>query len=444
MSKSEVDCYPRSRSWRPFVCAALAAAIVGLAGGVHAAGLFLPVNSGDAASGGVAVAKAVSERHHEAAVPVAWERRVRIAHRELAAARNAVEGAGAGRLQLDVKDGLRLDVVVERTAPTKGGHSLSGRVAGESVGFVTLVVHEEAVAGTIWTPNAAYELEHIDGGVHTLREVTNAQPIRCATAAFSEVTPAVALTGSGDDDGSVVDILIVWTPEYEEWTGEQDVLLHIDTLIAYTNDAFERSGALVSLNLVGARKLDQDGYTNDVRDQFGSLRDPNDGLWDYVHEWRDALGADLVHMLTRARGGARAGGAFGIGGHIPFVFAHEIGHNMGLNHDRGDVNARGTGGTPGGYAYGFSIRLRDPTSDAGVCAQTFMSLGYKCIGDEARGGGQGLPFYATPWRYHPENGRPLGVTRFSKERGFLDGPADAVLAINRNRHRVANLRNRPQ
>ena len=422
MSRSEVDGHPQC--WQLFVRKALGTAVVGLASGLHAAGLFLPVDSVDAASGGVAAAKSVSERHDGAAAPAAWERRVRIAHRELTVARDAIEGAGVGRLQLDVKDGLRLDVVVERTAPTKWGYSLSGRVAGGSVGFVTLVVHEEAVAGTVWTPDSAYELKHMGGGVHALQDVTNTPTLRCA-AEPSGFTSAAAPAQSGVDDGSVVDILVVWLPDYEEkfTSGEPDVLLNVDMQIAYTNDAFERSGALVRLNLVGARKVVDPGPTHIP--YILQLVRPNDGHMDRVHEWRDALGADLVFLLGPP-GRPLVDCPFGIAGEYPSVFAHEIGHCLGVAHERSEA---GLGFT---YNYGFpTIGFHDTNRDARACDHTIMSYDIECGGF--------VPFYASPWRYHPEDGHPLGVTRFSRVRG-VRGPADAVLAINRNRHRVANLR----
>ena len=214
--------------------------------------------------------------------------------------------------------------------------------------------------------------------------------------------------------------MVVWTPEAEEEYGgsRPQVLSRIDLMIAYANDAFERSGAFVSLNLVGAEKVDYVETESSARDLV-RLFEPDDGHMDGVHEQRDALGADLVYLLT-ARGGGRAfaPGQFSLGS--SGSFAHEVGHNMGLGHDR----------LSGGADYFFSTGF---TTEH--CLRTIMSYGSNCN----RHNVHTLPFYASPWRYDPVHGEPLGVTRFAKQRG-AHGPAEAVLALNRNRHRTANYR----
>ena len=417
--ESRPQCLAPARHLKRLVGATLGAVALALTGGVYAGGLFLPVGTTDAVPRSIKVG------------PDGRERRVRIARQELSAVRDDVAGGGAARLLLNVVDGAQLDVVVERTVPTKWGYSLSGRVAGGGVGFVTLVVHEDAAAGSIWTPEAEYELSSLGSGVHALRDVTNAPPFECGGALPSESLAANATAQGGTDDGSVVDILVVWTPEAEEkWGGGAAVRSRIDLLIAYINDAFERSGAFVSLNLVGAEQVDYAEAADeadsglwflDARTDLYRLASPDDGHMDDVHGRRDALGADLVYLLTARGGGlAELPGSFATGGGNPTTFAHEVGHNMGLAHDRSSDYNRVD------FPHGFTTEH---------CFGTIMSYGSTC----RRHGVPELPFYASPWRFDPAHGVPLGVTRFAKEQGAR-GPADAVLALNRNRHRAANYR----
>ena len=394
---------------------ALGAVALAMAGGLHAAGLFQPAGTAEV----VPATKSTSVRR---SAPEAWERHVVIDRHELTAARTDVESAGAGRLLLNVRNGVQLDVVVERTAPTRWGYSLSGRVVGERVGFVTLVVHGGAVAGSIWTPDSAYELSHLGDGIHALRDVTNAPPFECGGVLPSEMAADTTAHQGGTDDGSVVDVLVVWTPEAHEYHiggGEPQVLLQIDMMVAYANDALERSGAFVTFNLVGAEKVD---YVEAPFIDLRRLADPNDGHMDHVHDLRDVLGADLVYLLS----GSTAGnlGAFSAGPDSGYVLAHEFGHAFGIRHER--IEPR-YGGRLGPYRHGFTTEN---------CEFTIMSYGLAC---RHRFRFPRPPLYASPWRYSRRDGSPLGITRYSKKRG-TSGPADAVLTLNRNRHRIANLR----
>lgn len=419
---------------RCYVHAALAVSVLFLTSGIHAAGLFLPVEP----AADVALApKSASFRWSTSDGSAAWERRVRIARHELTTARDDVEFAGAGPLLLNVKDDVRLDVVVERTAPTQWGYSLSGRVAGGGVGFVTLVAHKDVVAGSIWTPSASYELLPVGGGIHSLRDVTKLPPVECEGMPQSELEATNGVVQGVDEAPmvEVVDILVVYTPAAEEevrsWTDSLDaariwIEAFNDMAIALTNDAFERSGAFVSLNLVGIERVDYEPATREEDWKVVNTSEPI--------ALRDRLRADLFHATVGCCGGA-AGifSSFLTAGSSAIFVAHEIGHNFENAHERHERNLLHKA-----YGNGFTTER---------CNQTIMSYGTECYSGEfypaptavIQQGAPMMPFFASPWRYW--DGLPLGVNRFSKERGAR-GPADAVLSINRNRHRIANFRQR--
>ena len=105
--------------------------------------------------------------------------------------------------------------------------------------------------------------------------------------------------------------------------------------------------------------LSPHGYNSsgEVRslDALQVLRDTGDGI-DEVHGVRDQYGADLVHLIAaldnscgrayrmRSVLSSFATFAFGVTDyscHWKFTFAHELGHNMGLSHDRYAVKCTG-------------------------------------------------------------------------------------------------------
>ncbi len=418
---------------------ALVLAVV--AGLAHADGLFLPVTAQDA----LTVPPANSAARAGLLNPgTTWERRVRIAGQHLSMAHEQARNGGRGRLLLNMRPGLELEVVVERTASTRWGYSLSGHVERGSTGFVTLVVYGDLVAGSIWTPAAEYEVFPAAGATHLLREV-NPQPIRCAGAEVPQLTANTANQSTGRaDDGTVVDILVVYTPKAEEDAGGEDaVKLSIARNIAYTNDALERSGAFVALNLVGAERVE---YVWNSDTPLSRLVDPADGHLDDVHELRDALGADLVNLKPgiHVGGVARQGGAFSIAT-TPFSFAHEIGHNLGLAHEPLEDQSTGTGPdsilgpefrdrSPHTLSFGFGY-----TAEGGsTCSSTIMSYGLACRFFSPTSTWwvrTWVPFYSSPARYHPSDGVPLGASRFDRRQA-----SDAVLLLNRHSRTVANLR----
>ena len=69
--------------------------------------------------------------------------------------------------------------IVERTAPTfSGGYSISGRLAGQALGTLTLVVNGETVAGTVRTLGGTYRIRSAGDGLYAISQVEE-PPLEC-------------------------------------------------------------------------------------------------------------------------------------------------------------------------------------------------------------------------------------------------------------------------
>ena len=151
-----------------------------------------------------------------------------------------------------------------------------------------------------------------------------------------------------------IDVAIVYTQAAREAAGgARTIWMEIDKKIAETNQAFAHSGVRHRVRLVARTEVDYDETAdgNTVVSEFDEaervvngdlaldrLRSEGDGYMDDVHGMRQDAGADIVHLLVaNGNGGGHAGrnSPFGLSilGH-PDAFPHELGHNMGLRHDR--------------------------------------------------------------------------------------------------------------
>ena len=312
-------------------------------------------------------------------VTVLRSRVVRIDFGALAVARmDAEPETTSPTLTLNLFDDVVFSGIVERTAPTlSGGYVLWGRLDGVELGTFTLVVNGEVVAGTVLTPQATYRIRSAGGRLHAIRQIDpstlppGGEPLIPPPPAAG--TPDTFAPTAADDDGSVIDVAVFYTPaarRAEGGTAEIEAL--IDLMIAETNQAYDDSGVIQRVRLVWRDAVDYSEAPTSS-DDLRALTYLRDGAMDGIHAIRDREGADLVHLiLNRSHGGDRdvCGRAwrmvnvstgfedfgFGItdyrcGGR---TFAHELGHNMGLHHDRYVVEDRGTPGyTSYPYSFGY-------------------------------------------------------------------------------------------
>ena len=360
------------------------------------------------------------------------------------------------------------DALIERTRRTSGGYSLSGRLAGIPHGATTLVVNGDVVVGTVWTPSALYDIRTVDG-VQVLREVDIASlpplaaPIVPNTASWPSWAPnwrrksqaSDANANAGDrDDGSVIDLLVLWTAAAAKHAGgTENIKALIDLGVANANDAYARSGVAFRLSLVGSEQTDipdADGLRFPEPEEEEAWEDALGAAWEAAYAVRDRVGADILSVVMQMRLGGLAIQMQELSEDFAEIayntisvervaydtLAHEIGHNMGLHHDR-HMNPVG-GVFP--YSHGYvNQRAFDPGSPRDSCWVTIMAYLEQCGLGQHRLGVR-IPYFSNPdKRYPAKAGDPLGVAENSE---FTDarGPANAVASLNKVRHVVANFR----
>jgi hypothetical protein len=85
-------------------------------------------------------------------------------------------------LLLNLFDDVAVTGIVEWTDATfSGGYSVSGRLAGEPLGTMTLVVNDERVAGEVRTLDGTYRIRSVGAGLYSISEVEE-PPLRCGVA----------------------------------------------------------------------------------------------------------------------------------------------------------------------------------------------------------------------------------------------------------------------
>ena len=386
--------------------------------------------------------------------------------RATAAGRNAHAQA---TLTLNLFDDTVFRASVERSTATRSGYVLTGRLDDAPFGTMALAVNGPVVAGTVRTVAATWRIRSVGAGLHVIRQVDLStllpegeplvRPAPGAGAAPSrDRGPAPVDAGinasaaPGSDDGSVIDLMVFHTPAARAREGGQaEIEALVDLLVAETNQAYEESGVIQRLHLVRQEEV---AYveSGDVEIDLNRLTDPSDDHMDGVHPLRDAYAADIVHLIfdTEATDG-ECGQAWQMSNAAPWedasafstsgtncgaiTFAHELGHNMGVRHDRymsSDINE------PYPYSAGY-VNLRAFDAGAPESSRWYTAMAYpnRC---SVEGG------FHCSWLFRFSNpdqthaGDPMGVPG-DEPSDSIDGPADARRSLNQTRLVIANFRN---
>ncbi len=323
-----------------------------------------------------------------------------------------------------------------------------------------------SVSGTVSLPGRRLRIRPSGGGFHSVSELdpdllppSASEPLVPPDDGMSDAAePMASAAVASAASPAQVDVLVIVTPAATAAHGGEDgVQAAVDRIFASANTSFAASGAHVSLSgwLAEFEYAEVGGdLTTDLRRLQGSA----DGFLDGVHRLREEVGADLVHLLVsydpstaddgsfvcgRAWIRPSASHAFGVTllhDWCTDTFAHEVGHNLGLAHDRYQSFTYGSGAGPEPWAYGYG-NAGSFTPLSPYCWWTIMSYYKHCY--DVPGGravAVGLSRWSNPdHRY--QDGHPLGVFGVVETYG-VDGPADAVRTLNSRAPTVAAFRDR--
>ena len=162
--------------------------------------------------------------------------------------------------------------------------------------------------------------------------------------------------------------MVVYTPSARRAVGGTTAMVNmINLAVSETNQSYNNSGVTQRLNLVHAAEV---SYTEtSFSAALYDVTDPNDGKMDNVHTLRDIYAADEVVLivndpqycglawLMQDVSTAFEANAFAVvhwscaTGY--YSFGHELGHNMGAQHDHYAVTKYGQAAGAYWYSYGY-------------------------------------------------------------------------------------------
>lgn len=353
-----------------------------------------------------------------------------------------------GNVAIDLFQGrsvfLRRKVVEESLG---GGIVWTGDTDGQ--GYAILVVNGNRITGAIETGGRHYLIEPVNGGGrHLLREVDSEAyprdihidvPARHGSLAPAQSTLDTSTDGatgeytvSAATTNTIVNLLAVYTSQAKTILGTPADKISLD--VGIVNQGMINSGIPLRIKLVKVAAVSSTYNEKAPADPAKPLYDLTSGTnanFPSIRTLRTTVGADLVTMyldrpeycgiawvLYPSLSAAYGFSAVNANCQGTTTLGHELGHNMGLYHDRYVEPAASSAK----YNYGFvnlAGKFRTIMSYPDKCA----AYGVTCTR---------ITYFSTPLKSY--NGRPVG-----KAAGTT-GAADASRLLRENRAGVAAFR----
>ncbi|MDH5605931.1 MAG: M12 family metallo-peptidase, partial [Anaerolineae bacterium] len=309
----------------------------------------------------------------------------------------------------------------EMTSISPTSYSWAGHLEGVKLSNVNLVVDDGNMVGNIVFPGGMYSIRYQANGTHTIYELDPAAfpPEEPSQSGRRDGSPGMAavdddayqsLAVGNVEDGSVIDVLVVYTGDAETAAGGSAAInTLINLAIAETNTGYAQSDIFTRMRLVHTQKVTYSEAAFNWFTTVNRLRNNGDGYMDNVHTLRNKYRADVVMLLVA--NGAYCGLAYDIMNPVShafnanafaitnyscatgyYSFGHEAGHLQSARHD---WYVDDTLNSP----YSFNHALVHPSVTPANHWRTVMGYANDCI-DSGFGNCTRLLYWSNPFNVY--------------------------------------------
>jgi flagellar hook assembly protein FlgD len=349
-------------------------------------------------------------------------------------------------LSITLFDSKSIEVdYLRATNPFPNEYTWEGKVENHPEASVLLSMVNRVISGTIHFNEKVYKIKlfqkNADYIEHLLIEedskaIPQEHPIGMESGAPIDNTNLIDLEAidysSSADNGSIIDVMVVYTPQAKIDEGGVDAInALINLAVEETNQGYVQSGINPKLRLVHKQEINY-VEDNNMRVDLNRLKHKTDGYMDEVFLLKKEHAADMVALIRKS------GNYCGIAGAILatadtavqvtsrtcatgyYSFGHEFGHLQGARHD---WYVDSTNNSPHTHNHGYNIpeeKWRTVMSYNNACS----SMGNYCWR---------INYWSNPDKTHPTTGSFMGIA---------DGEyqaADNRLTLNKTAQYIANF-----